>query len=266
MRSRARCAARTRPHADRPRRLGKTRGSRSRPRTLLAEESRGRRLLRVALDAIRDPALLLPAIAEAVAVMRAATGRSRRARRARWSGRQALLRDRQLRAAGPPRLRRLCSEVLEAAPACRSSSRAARRCGSPASRSTRSTRSTSSDAVALFVERAQGADPRFLPDRRERGRGRGDSAGASTACRSPSSFAAARTKLLPPDAMLAHARRAPRTCSAAAPATSPSGTVRSADTVAWSYDLLGPDEKTPLRPAGRRSAAASRLESCRRCV
>src|SRR5438093_1431851 len=113
----------------------------------------------VALDAIRDPVLLLPAIAEAVAVRESGDKSLPESLAERLSGRQALLvidNFEQLAEAAPA-----LSEILEAAPGLSFlvTSRSALRVSGEQEYPLDPL--DLQDAVALFVERAQGADPRF---------------------------------------------------------------------------------------------------------
>ena len=104
------------------------------------------------------------------------------------------------------------------------------------------------DAVALFVERAQGADPRFtLTD---------ENAGAvEEICARLDGLplavelAAARTKLLPPEAMLALLDERLDLLSRGA-RDLPERHRALRDTIAWSYDLLGHRREGALRAAG----------------
>jgi predicted ATPase/DNA-binding SARP family transcriptional activator len=194
----------------------------------------------VALDAIRDPALLLPAIAEAVAVRESGDKSLPESLGERLSGRQALLvidNFEQLAEAAPA-----LSEILEAAPGLSFlvTSRSALRVSGEQEYPLDPL--DLEDAVALFVERAKGADPRFsLTDENtatvEEICGRLDGLPLAV------ELAAARTKLLPPDAMLALlAERLDLLSRGARDLPERHRALR--DTVAWSYDLLGPDEKT----------------------
>ena len=150
-------------------------------------------------------------------------------------------RDRQLRAArrGGAGARPRCWRPRRG---CRSSSRAVRRCGSPASRSTRSTRSTSRTPSRSSSSAPRGADPRFaLTDE--------NAAAVEEICARLDGLplavelAAARTKLLPPDAMLALLDERLDLLSRGA-RDLPDRHRALRDTVAWSYDLLGADEKS----------------------
>jgi predicted ATPase/DNA-binding SARP family transcriptional activator len=194
----------------------------------------------VALDAIRDPALLLPAIAEAVAVRESGDKSLPESLAERLSGRQALLvidNFEQLAEAAPA-----LSEILEAAPGLSFlvTSRSALRVSGEQEYPLDPL--APEDAVALFVERAKGADPRFsLTDE--------NAAAVEEICgrldRLPLAveLAAARTKLLPPDAMLAMLDESLDLLSRGA-RDLPERHRALRETVAWSYDLLGPDEQT----------------------
>ena len=98
------------------------------------------------------------------------------------------------------------------------------------------------DAVALFVERARGADPRFLLTD-ENAAAVEEICGRLDGLPLAVELAAARTKLLPPDAMLALLDERLDLLSRGA-RDLPERHRALRDTVAWSYDLLGPDEKT----------------------
>jgi predicted ATPase/DNA-binding SARP family transcriptional activator len=194
----------------------------------------------VALDAIRDPALLLPAIAEAVAVRESGDKSLPESLAERLSGRQALLlidNFEQLAEAAPA-----LSEILEAAPGLSFlvTSRSALRVSGEQEYPLDPL--APEDAVALFVERAKGADPRFsLTDE--------NTAAVEEICgrldRLPLAveLAAARTKLLPPEAMLAMLDESLDLLSRGA-RDLPERHRALRETVAWSYDLLGPEEKT----------------------
>ena len=194
----------------------------------------------VALDAIRDPALLLPTIAEAVAVKESGDRTLPESLAERLGGRQALLvidNFEQLVEAAP-----LLSEVLEGAPGLTFlvTSRSALRISGEQEYPLDPL--DLEDAVALFVERARSVDPRFqLTD--------DNLAAVEEICGHLDGLplavelAAARTKLLPPDAMLALlAERLDLLSRGARDLPERHRALR--DTVAWSYDLLGPDEKT----------------------
>jgi len=194
----------------------------------------------VALDSIRDPALLLPTIAEAVAVKESGDRTLLDSLAERLSGRQALLvidNFEQLADAAP-----LLAEVLESAPGLSFlvTSRSALRISGEQEFPLDPL--DLEDAVTLFVERAKGADPRFrLTDENagpvEEICGRLDGLPLAV------ELAAARTKLLPPDAMLALLDERLDLLSRGA-RDLPERHRALRETVAWSYDLLGPDEKT----------------------
>ncbi len=194
----------------------------------------------VALDAIRDPALLLPAIAEAVAVKESGDRSLRESLAERLAGRQALLvidNFEQLVEAAP-----VLSEVLEAAPGLSFlvTSRSALRVSGEQEYPLDPL--DLEDAVALFVERARRADPRFaLTD--ENAAAVEEICGRLDGLPLAVELAAARTKLLPPDAMLALLDERLDLLSRGA-RDLPERHRALRDTVAWSYDLLGPDEKT----------------------
>jgi predicted ATPase len=102
-----------------------------------------------------------------------------------------------------------------------------------------------SAAVALFVERAQDADPGFAltPE---------DAPAVAEVCRRLDGLplalelAAARVRLLPPRALLARLeRRLPLLTGAARDAPARQRTL--GDAIGWSYDLLGPGERRLFR-------------------
>jgi predicted ATPase len=193
----------------------------------------------VALDAIRDKTLLLPAIAQAVAVRETSERPLPESLAERLAGRQALLvidNFEQLAEAAP-----MLSEVLEAAPGLRFlvTSRAALRISGEQEYPVDPL--GPEDAVALFVERAQEADPRFKLTDENR-------AAVEEICARLDGLplavelAAARTKLLPPEAMLALLDERLDLLSRGA-RDLPERHQSLRDTIAWSYDLLGTDEK-----------------------
>jgi predicted ATPase/DNA-binding SARP family transcriptional activator len=194
----------------------------------------------VALDSIRDPALLLPTIAEAVAVKESGDRTLPDSLAERLAGRQALLvidNFEQLAEAAP-----ILAEVLESAPGLSFlvTSRSALRISGEQEYPLDPL--DLEDAVALFVERAKGADPRFRLTDDNAGTveeicGRLDGLPLAV------ELAAARTKLLPPDAMLALLDERLNLLSRGA-RDLPERHRALRDTVAWSHDLLGPDEKT----------------------
>ncbi len=193
----------------------------------------------VALDAIRDPALLLPAIAQAVAVRESSEQALPESLAERLSGRQALLlidNFEQLAEAAPE-----LTHVLEAAPGLifLVTSRAALRVSGEKEYPVDPLRPE--DAVALFVERAQGADPRFsLTD--ENADAVKEIVARLDGLPLAVELAAARTKLLPPQAMLALLDERLDLLSRGA-RDFPERHRALRDTVAWSYDLLGTEEK-----------------------
>jgi predicted ATPase/DNA-binding SARP family transcriptional activator len=194
----------------------------------------------VALDAIRDPALLLPTIAEAVAVKESGGRSLPESLAERLAGRQALLvidNFEQLAEAAP-----VLSEVLEAAPGLSFlvTSRSALRVSGEQEYPLDPL--DLEDAVKLFVERAKGADPRFsLTD--ENAAAVEEICGRLDGLPLAVELAAARTKLLPPDAMLALLDERLDLLSRGA-RDLPERHRALRETVAWSYDLLGPDERT----------------------
>jgi len=193
----------------------------------------------VALDAIRDPALLLPTIAEAVAVKESGDRSLPESLAERLAGRQALLvidNFEQLAEAAP-----VLSEVLEAAPGLSFlvTSRSALRVTGEQEYPLDPL--DLEDAVALFVERARGADPRFLLTD-ENAAAVEEICGRLDGLPLAVELAAARTKLLPPDAMLALLDERLDLLSRGA-RNLPERHRALRDTVAWSYDLLGPDER-----------------------
>jgi predicted ATPase/DNA-binding SARP family transcriptional activator len=193
----------------------------------------------VPLDTIRDPALLLPAIAHAVAVRESAEEPLLESLRARLAGRRALIlldNFEQLAATAP-----LLAQVLLATPGLTFlvTSRSALRLSGerefpvePLGRS---------DAVALFVERAQAADPSFrLTDESK--------AAVEEICARLDDLplalelAAARTKLLPPESMLERLDERLELLSRGA-RDLPERHRALRNTVAWSYELLEPSEQ-----------------------
>jgi predicted ATPase/DNA-binding SARP family transcriptional activator len=193
----------------------------------------------VPLDAIRDPGLLLPAIAQAVAVRESSEQPLPESLAERLAGRQALLlidNFEQLVEAAP-----VLSEVLEAAPGLifLVTSRAALRVAGEQEYPVDPL--GPEDAVALFVERAQGADPRFrLTD--ENAEAVREIVARLDGLPLAVELAAARTKLLPPEAMLALLDERLDLLSRGA-RDLPDRHRALRDTVAWSYDLLGTEEK-----------------------
>ena len=193
----------------------------------------------VPLDAIRDPALLLPAIAQAFAVRESGERPLLENLSQRLAGRRVLVlldNFEQLAETAP-----LLAQVLEAVPGLTFlvTSRAALRLSGereypvdPLGRS---------DAVALFVERAQAADPGFRPT--------DDNAAAlEEICARLDDLplalelAAARTKILPPEEMLERLDQRLDLLSRG-PRDKPARHRALRDTIAWSYDLLEPEEQ-----------------------
>ena len=193
----------------------------------------------VPLDTIRDPALLLPAIAQAVGVRESGERSLLAGLRERLAGQRVLmLLDNFEQLAGEARL---LADLLKAAPGLTLlvTSRAALRLSGeqeypvqPLGRS---------DAVALFVERSRGADPAFrLTDE--------DSAAIEEICARLDDLplalelAAARTKVLPPEAMLQRLDQRLDLLSRG-PRDLPERHRALRDTIAWSYELLEPEEQ-----------------------
>ena len=205
---------------------------------LLASELRDGAFF-VALDAIRDPALLLPAIAQAVAVRESGEQPLLESLAERLTGRQALLlidNFEQLAEAAPE-----LSQVLETAPGLTFlvTSRAALRVSGEQEYPVDPL--GPEDAVALFVERAYGVDPRFrLTD--ENADAVKEIVARLDGLPLAVELAAARTKLLPPEAMLALLDERLDLLSRGA-RDLPDRHRALRDTVAWSYDLLGTEEK-----------------------
>jgi predicted ATPase/DNA-binding SARP family transcriptional activator len=193
----------------------------------------------VPLDTIRDPALLLPAIAQAVGVRESGDRPLLAGLRERLAGQHVLvLLDNFEQLAGEARL---LADVLKAVPGLTLlvTSRAALRLSGeqeypvqPLGRS---------DAVALFVERSRGADPAFrLTDE--------NSAAIEEICARLDDLplalelAAARTKILPPEAMLQRLDQRLDLLSHG-PRDLPERHRALRDTIAWSYELLEPEEQ-----------------------
>jgi len=193
----------------------------------------------VPLEALRDPSLLLPAIGQALAVRESAEGPLLETLRERLAGRNALVlidNFEQLADAAP-----VLAEVLEAAPGLTFlvTSRAALRLSGereypvdPLGRS---------DAVALFVERAKAADPAFRLTAE-------NTAPVEEICARLDGLplalelAAARTKLLPPEAMIELLDQRLELLSRGA-RDLPERHRALRHTIAWSNELLEPAEQ-----------------------
>jgi len=194
----------------------------------------------VALEAIRDPALLLPAIAQVAAVREGSEQPLLESLRDRLTGRRALIlldNFEQLADAAP-----LLAEVLAAAPGVSFlvTSRTALRLSGEHEYPVHPL--GLDDAVALFVERAQSADPGFrLTDE--------DAGAVAEVCERLDGLplalelAAARTKLLSPAAMLARLGRRLELLSRG-PRDLPPRHQALRNTIAWSYDLLDASEQS----------------------
>jgi predicted ATPase/DNA-binding SARP family transcriptional activator len=193
----------------------------------------------VPLDAIRDPALLLPAIAQSVAVRESGDRPLLAALRERFAGQRVLVlldNFEQLAAEA-----RMLADVLKAVPGLTFlvTSRAALRLSGEQEYPVEPL--GPSDAVALFVERARGAEPGFrLTDE--------NSAAIEEICARLDhlplalELAAARTKVLSPEGMLARLDQRLDLLSHGA-RDLPKRHRALRDTIAWSYELLGPDEQ-----------------------
>jgi predicted ATPase/DNA-binding SARP family transcriptional activator len=193
----------------------------------------------VSLEAIRDDALLLPAIAQALEVRESGERSLLDSLRERLAGRRALVlldNFEQLADAAP-----LLAQLLEATPGLSFivTSRSALRLSGereypvqPLGRS---------DSVALFVDRARSADPSFelTPE---------NTAAVEELCERLDDLplalelAAARAKLLSPEEMLERLDARLELLSRGA-RDLPARHQAVRDTVAWSYDLLGEDEQ-----------------------
>ena len=193
----------------------------------------------VALDAIRDEALLMPAIAEALGVRESGERPLRESLSERLAGRQALVvldNFEQIVEAAP-----IVAQLLESAPGLTFlvTSRAALRISGE--REYPVDPLDLNDAVALFVDRAQGGDLRFRLTEANRG-------AVEEICARLDylplalELAAAKTKLLPPEAMLALLDERFELLGRGA-RDLPDRHQALRDTIAWSYDLLGADEK-----------------------
>jgi predicted ATPase/DNA-binding SARP family transcriptional activator len=193
----------------------------------------------VPLDTIRDPALLLPAIAQALAVRESSERPLLQSLAERVVGRRALVlldNFEQLIEAAP-----LLTNVLEAAPslAFLVTSRAALRLSGEREYPVEPL--GTKDAVTLFVERAQAAEPSFrLTDE--------NAAAVEELCARLDGLplalelAAARTKLLSPQEMLDRMDQRLDLLSRG-PRDKPDRHRALRDTVAWSYELLEPEEQ-----------------------
>ncbi|HMI99837.1 MAG TPA: BTAD domain-containing putative transcriptional regulator [Gaiellaceae bacterium] len=193
----------------------------------------------VPLDTIRDPELLLPAIAEALAVREHSERPLLASLAERVVGRRVLVlldNFEQLVEASP-----LLTEVLQAAPSLTFlvTSRSALRLNGEQEYSVEPLGRR--DAVALFVQRAQAAESSFqLTDE--------NTAAVEEICARLDGLplalelAAARTKLLAPQAMLDRLDQRLDLLSHG-PRDKPARHRALRDTVAWSYDLLEPEEQ-----------------------
>jgi predicted ATPase len=193
----------------------------------------------VPLDTIRDSALLLPAIAQALTVRESAERPLVQSLAERVIGRRALVlldNFEQLIEAAP-----LLTNVLEAAPTLTFlvTSRAALRLGGEREYPVEPL--GSKDAVTLFVERAQAAEPTFRLTEE-------NTAAVEEICAQLDGLplalelAAARTKLLSPQEMLDRLDQRLDLLSVG-PRDKPARHRALRDTVAWSYELLEPEEQ-----------------------
>jgi predicted ATPase/DNA-binding SARP family transcriptional activator len=193
----------------------------------------------VPLDALRDPALLLPAVAQVFAVRESGERPLLELLRERLAGRSALVlldNFEQLAESAP-----VLAQVLEAAPGLTFlvTSRAALRLSGEHEFPVEPL--AHQDAVALFVERAQNADPAFRLTSE-------NAAAVEEVCARLDGLplalelAAARTKILPPEAMLERLDERLELLSRGA-RDLPERHRALRDTVAWSYDLLQPPEQ-----------------------
>jgi predicted ATPase/DNA-binding CsgD family transcriptional regulator/DNA-binding XRE family transcriptional regulator len=203
----------------------------------------------VSLAPLRDPALVLPTIGQAVG--------ARQARLADYLGAKRVLlvldNCEHLLAAGPG-----VADLLAAGPGLKvlATSREAlalsgerelplRPLPPPDPQRPTAARLAGNDAVRLFVERAAAADPAFgLSDE--------NAPAVARICRRLDGLplalelAAARTRLLPPAALAARLESRLRVL-AAGPRDAPPRHRTLRDALAWSYDLLGPDERALFR-------------------
>jgi predicted ATPase/DNA-binding SARP family transcriptional activator len=193
----------------------------------------------VPLDAIRDPALLLPAIAHALAVRESSERPLLESLVERLAGRRVLVlldNFEQLVESAP-----LLTGVLEALPSLTFlvTSRFALRLNGEREYPVETLGPT--DAIALFADRAQAADPSFQLTEE-------NLAAVEEICARLDGLplalelAAARTKLLPPQAMLDRLDQRLDLLSRG-PRDKPARHQALRDTVAWSYELLDPDEQ-----------------------
>jgi predicted ATPase/DNA-binding SARP family transcriptional activator len=193
----------------------------------------------VPLDTIRDPALLLPAIAQALAVRESGEQPLLESLTERLVGRRVLVlldNFEQLAGTAP-----LLTDVLQAAPGLTFlvTSRAALRLTGEREYPVEPLGRT--DAVALFVERARAAEPSFrLTDE--------NAAAVEEICARLDGLplalelAAARTKILPPEAMLERLDQRLDLLSRG-PRDKPARHRALRDTIGWSYELLDPEEQ-----------------------
>jgi predicted ATPase/DNA-binding SARP family transcriptional activator len=197
----------------------------------------------VPLDPIRDPALLLPAIAQGVAVRESGERPLLATLREGLAGQRVLVvLDNFEQLAGEARL---LADVLRAVPGLTLlvTSRAALRLSGEQEFPVEPL--GPSDAVALFVERARGVEPTFrLTDE--------NTAAIEEICARLDGLplalelAAARTKVLPPELMLKRLDQRLDLLSRG-PRDLPERHRALRDTIAWSYDLLDPEEQAVLR-------------------
>ena len=193
----------------------------------------------IPLDALRDGSLLLPVIAQAFEVRESGERPLVETVRERLAGRSAIVlldNFEQLADSAP-----VLAQVLEAAPGLTFlvTSRAALRLSGEQEFPVAPL--APSDAVALFVQRAQNADPAFRLTEE-------NTAAVEEICARLDGLplalelAAARTKLMPPGAMLERLDERLDLLSRGA-RDLPERHRALRDTVAWSYDLLEPDRR-----------------------
>ncbi|MEP6909195.1 MAG: BTAD domain-containing putative transcriptional regulator [Actinomycetota bacterium] len=193
----------------------------------------------VALETIRDPALLLPAIAQALGVRESADRPLLESIADRLTGRRVLVlldNFEQLAESAS-----LLMDVLQAAPGVNLlvTSRAALRLTGEKEYPVEPLQPT--EAVALFVDRAQAADPGFqLTD--ENAEALAEICARLDGLPLALELAAARTKLLPPVAMLEQLDKRLDLLSRG-PRDNPARHRALRDTVGWSYELLDPEEQ-----------------------